>query len=120
MGFLLRTVVTAASLWLATYLPTGAHIVAPAGEDYFVALAISAIALGLLNAIVRPVLLLLSLPITCMTLGLFIIVVNGLMLLILTLVPFTGFQVDGLWSAIIAGIVVSIASFLLNQFVPDK
>ena len=120
MSFLLRTVVTAAALWVATYLPTGAHITAPPGEDYFVALAISAIALGLLNAIVRPLLVLLSLPITCLTLGLFILVVNGIMLLILTLVPFTGFQVDGLWSAIIAGIVVGITSFLLNQFVPDR
>ena len=120
MGFLIRTIVTAAALWVATYLPTGAHIVAPAGEEYLVALAISAIALGLLNAIVRPVLFMLSLPITCVTLGLFIVVLNGIILLILTLIPFTGFQVDGLWSAIVAGIVVSVTSFVLNQFVPDK
>ena len=119
MGFLITTVVTAVSLWVATQLPTGAHIVAPAGEDYIVALAISAIALGLLNGIVRPVLVLLSLPITCVTLGLFIVVVNGLVLLILTLIPFTGFQLDGLWSAIIAGIVVSLTSFVLNRFVPS-
>jgi putative membrane protein len=120
MAFLLRTVVTAASLWVATIFVPGVKIAPPAGEDYIVALAISAIALGLLNAIVRPVLVLLSLPITCLTLGLFIIVVNGIMLLILTLVPFAGFQVDGLLSAIAAGIVVSLTSFLLNQFIPDR
>ena len=118
MGFLIRTVVTAASLWAATLLVPGAVIRPPAGEDYIVALAISAIALGLLNGIVRPVLFILSLPITCLTLGLFIVVLNGLMLLILTLVPFTGFQVDGLLSAILAGIVVSLTSFVLNRFVP--
>ena len=118
MGFLVRTVVTASSLWVATQLPTGAHIVAPPGEDYIVALAVSAIALGVLNAIVRPVLFILSLPITCLTLGLFIVVLNGIILAILTLVPFTGFQVDGLWSAIVAGIVVGVTSFILNRFVP--
>jgi putative membrane protein len=120
MAFLIRTLVTAASLWLATQFVPGATITPPAGEDYLVALAISAIALGLLNAIVRPVLLILSLPITCLTLGLFIIVVNGIMLLLLQIVPFTGFHVDGLLSAIVAGIVVSLTSFLLNQFVPDR
>lgn len=120
MGFLIRTVVTAAALWVTTYLPTGAHIVPPAGEEYVVALAVSAIALGLLNAFVRPILFILSLPVTCMTLGLFVVVLNGLILLILSLIPFTGFVVDGLWSAIIAGIVLSITSFVLNRFVPDR
>ncbi len=117
MGFLIRTVVAATSLWVATQLVPGATIQPPAGEDYILALAISAIALGVLNAIVRPVLFILSLPITCLTLGLFILVVNGLMLLILTLVPFTGFHVDGLVSAIVAGIVISLTSFVLNRFI---
>jgi putative membrane protein len=117
MGFLIRTVVTATSLWVATVFVPGATIQPPSGEDYIVALAISAIALGLLNAIVRPLLLLLSLPITCLTLGLFIVVVNGLMLLILTLVPFTGFHVDNLLSAVAAGVVLSLTSFVLNRFI---
>ncbi len=120
MPFLIRTVVTAVALWVATSLGVGATIQAPAGEDYLVALAISAVAFGLLNAIVRPILFVLSLPITCLTLGLFILVLNGLMLLILTLVPFTGFHVDGLWSAMVAGVIVSVVSFLLNQFLPDR
>ena len=117
MGFLVRTLVTAASLWVATQLVPGATIVAPAGQDYLVALAISAIVLGALNAVVRPVLFLLSLPITCLTLGLFIVVLNGIMLVVLTLIPFTGFHLDGFFSAIMAGVVVSITSFVLNRFV---
>jgi putative membrane protein len=117
VGILVRTVVTAASLWVATQLVPGVAIVPPAGEDYIVALLVSAVILGLLNAIVRPVLFVLSLPITCLTLGLFIVVLNGLMLVLLTLIPFTGFHVDGLFSAVVAGIVVSLTSFLLNQFV---
>ncbi len=118
MGFLVRTIVTSASLWVATQLVPGVAILPPAGEDYIVALLISAVILGLLNAIVRPVLFILSLPITCLTLGLFIVVLNGIMLLILSAIPFTGFHVDGLVAATVAGIVVSITSFLLNRFVP--
>lgn len=118
MGFLVRTLVTAASLWVATQLVSGITIVPPAGEDYLTALAVSAVALGLLNAVVRPVLFILSLPITCLTLGLFIVILNGLMLVLLTLVPFTGFRVDGIVSATLAGIVVGVTSFILNRFVP--
>ncbi len=118
MGFLVRTVVTAASLWVATQLVPGVSIQPQPGMDYLVALAISAVVLGLLNAVVRPILFMLSLPVTCLTLGLFIVVLNGLMLVILALFPFTGFHVDGLFSAVVAGIVVSVTSFLLNRFVP--
>ncbi|MBI2773851.1 MAG: phage holin family protein [Chloroflexi bacterium] len=122
MTFLLRTVATAASLWVATLLVpglnvTGAGFVADPQTDYIVALLISAVAFGLLNAFVKPILLLLSLPITCATLGLFVIVVNGLILVILSLLP-VGFHVDGLVSAILGGLIVSITSFVLSQVVP--
>ena len=118
MGFLVRTLVTAASLWVATQVVPGVAIVPPAGPDYLVALGISAIVLGVLNAFVRPVLFMLSMPITCLTLGLFILVLNGLMLVLLTLIPFTGFHLDGFLSAIVGGIVVGVTSFVLNRFVP--
>lgn len=118
MGFLVRTIVTAASLWVATQFVPGISISPPPGTDYLVALGISALVLGLLNAVVKPIILLLSLPITCVTLGLFIVVINGIMLVLLTLFPFTGFHVDGLLSAVAGGIVVSLTSFLLNQFIP--
>lgn len=118
LGIVIRTVVTAASLWVATVLVPGVSIVPPAGEDYLVALLISAVVFGLLNAVVRPILFVLSLPITCMTLGLFVLVLNGLMIVLLSLVPFTGFHVDGLFSAIVAGLAVGITSFVLNKFVP--
>ena len=122
MTFLLRTFVTAASLWVATQLVPGIRI-GPAGfvadpqTDYVVALLISAIALGLLNAVVKPILLMLSLPITCATLGLFIVVVNGLMLVILSLLP-VGFHVDNIFSAIVGALIVSLTSFVLHRVVP--
>ena len=122
MTFLLRTLVTAASLWVATQLVpglrvTGAGFTADPQTDQLIALLISAIALGLLNAIVKPILVLLSLPITCATLGLFILVVNGLMLVILSALP-VGFHVDGLFSAIVGGLIVSATSFVLHRVVP--
>jgi putative membrane protein len=122
MGFLITTFVTAASLWVATLFVPGIRV-GGAGfspdpqTDYLVSLLISAFVLGLLNAIVKPIILLLSLPITCATLGLFIIVVNGLILLILSALP-VGFHVDGLLSAIAGGLIVSLTSFVLNRVVP--
>ena len=122
MGFIIRTLVTAASLWVAIQLVPGLSIKPPAytgaaQTDYLIALLISALALGLLNAVVRPLLLVLSLPITCMTLGLFVVVVNGLMIVVLTWLPF-GMHVDGLFSAIVGALIVSVVSFFLNRVVP--
>lgn len=120
MAFLLTTLVTAASLWAATLFVPGLRI-DPLTPDpqtgYLLALLVNAIALGLLNGFVKPILVMLSLPITCATLGLFILVVNGLMLVLLSLLPF-GFHVDGLLSAIAGALIVSLVSFLLNRVVP--
>lgn len=122
MGFLLRMVVAAASLGVADYLLAGIYFEPPsytgdAQTNYLLALAVAAIVLGVLNAIVRPVLLLLSMPITCATLGLFVLVVNGLMLLILSWLPL-GFHVSDLLQAIVGGLIVSVVSFFLNRVVP--
>lgn len=123
MGFVIRTAVTAASLWVADYFLEGITFVPPAytgdaQQNYWIALAISALVLGVLNGLVRPVLFVLSLPITFLTLGLFVLVLNGLMLVILALLPFTGFQVDGLFSAIAGALIISLVSFVLNQVIP--
>jgi putative membrane protein len=84
-------------------------------ESYATAL-IAAALLGLANTIVRPILIILTLPVTVLTLGLFIFVINGLIFLgIAHLVP--GFQVAGLWPAIIAAILYSIFSWLLAAIV---
>lgn len=122
MGFLIRTVVGAASLGVADYVIPGIFFEPPAytadaQTNYLLALAVAAILLGLLNAFVRPILILLSLPITCVTLGLFVLVVNGLILVILSLLPI-GFHVDGLFSAIVGALVVGVVSFFLNRVVP--
>lgn len=122
MGFLLRVLVTAASLAVADYFLAGIRFDPPAytadaQTNYLIALTISAAGLGVLNAVVRPILLLLSMPITCATLGLFVLVVNGLMLLILSWLPL-GFVVSDIIQAILGALIVGLVSFVLNKVVP--
>ena len=77
---------------------------------------VGALLLGLANAVVRPILVLLTLPVTVLTLGLFIFVINGIVFLGVTrLVP--GFDVAGLWPAILAAILYSIISFILSALI---
>ena len=77
---------------------------------------IAAALLGLANTVVRPILVLLTLPVTVLTLGLFLFVINGVIFLgIAHLVP--GFQVSGLWAAILAALVYSLISWLLTALV---
>jgi putative membrane protein len=122
MGFLLRMLVTAASLWVADYFLEGIRFDPPgwtgdAQLNYLLSLGLAAVVLGVLNAVVRPILLLLSMPITCATLGLFVLVVNGLMLIILSWLP-VGFIVSDILAAIVGALVVAAVSFVLNRIVP--
>jgi putative membrane protein len=108
-GFLVHWLVVAASLWVATRLVSGVTV-----SDW-VALAIAALVLGLVNALLRPVLLLLTLPITIVTLGLFYLVVNGLAFgLAAALVP--GFSVTSFGAAVLGALVVSVVSWLIGMF----
>ena len=77
---------------------------------------IAALLLGLANTIVRPILILLTLPVTILTLGLFIFVINGLLFLAIAHLV-SGFEVAGLWPAILAAIVYSIFSWILSALV---
>ena len=106
-SFLVHTVVVGVALWVATNVVPGVHV------SGWLSLAIAAVVLGLVNAAVRPILLILTLPITILTLGLFYFVVNGLAFgLAAALVP--GFTVDGLWHAILGAIVVSLVSWVIG------
>jgi putative membrane protein len=107
MRFIISLILNALALWVVTLIYHGVHY------DTYTALVIAALVLGIVNAIVRPVLLLLTLPFVILTLGLFIFVVNGLALwLVGALVP--GFHVDGLWSGIIGAILLGIVSWIIN------
>lgn len=85
----------------------------------YLSLVLTGLVLGLVNAIVKPILVMLSMPITCATLGLFLLVINGLMLLLVSYIDILGFQVSGPLWAIIGAIVISLVSFALSKVLPD-
>jgi putative membrane protein len=85
----------------------------------YLSLILTGLALGVINAIIKPILVMVSLPITCMTLGLFIFVINALMLLLVSAIPFLGFVVNGFFVALIASIVISVVSWALSMVLPD-
>jgi len=112
VGFVLRVLVNAAALWVAAALVPG---IALRGLRYTL---LAALVLGLVNAIVRPVLVFLTLPITLLTLGLFIFVLNAFCLWLTSrLVP--GFAVHGFVASVLGALVISIVSWALNAFVSD-
>ena len=109
-GFLIRAVVVAIGLWLASQIVPGVEIRSTGS------LIAAALLLGIVNAFVRPILVILTLPITLLTLGLFLLVINGLMIELVSHF-LTGFVVDGLWPAILTAVVVSITSWLMSSFI---
>jgi putative membrane protein len=112
MGFLLRIAVNILAIVLAAKLVPGIAV------DGVLSAVAAGLLLGLVNAVVRPVLLVLTLPITLVTLGLFLLVLNGLCFwLVAALV--SGFHVSGFWSAVLGALVVSFVSWLLTVLISD-
>lgn len=108
--FLLHWAITALSLWVASHLFKGIRFSSTS------ALVVSALLLGLANAVVRPLLVVLTLPLTLITFGLFLLVINALMLLLVAKVV-DGFKVDGFWTALWASLFISVLSLVLGAFV---
>jgi putative membrane protein len=112
-GFVLRLLISALGLWLATVLVPGIEIVGTG------TLLLAAFWLGVVNALVRPLIVVLTLPLTLLTLGLFLLFVNAAMLG-LTAALLEGFHIAGLLSALFGAIVVSITAWLSSSFIgPD-
>ena len=112
-GFLLRGLIAALGLWAATELLSGFRI------DSATTLVIAGLLLGVVNAIVRPFALLLSLPALLFTLGLFLLVINAGMIGLVALM-LRGFQIDGFWTAVGGGIIVSIVSWVGSWFIGSR
>jgi len=106
-AFIIRTGVAAIALWVAVSIVPGLH-----ARDAQT-LLLAAVVLGIVNAVVRPLAVLLSIPITLLTFGLFLLVVNaGMLALVAWIVP--AFSVSGFWAALFGSIVVSIVSSFIN------
>jgi putative membrane protein len=112
-GFILRGLFAALGLWAASEMFSGINI------DSGITLILAGLLLGVVNAIVRPVALILSLPALLFTLGLFLLVVNAAMLgLVALLLP--GFHISGFWTAVGASIVVSLVSGMASWFIGSR
>jgi putative membrane protein len=113
MGFLARLFITGLGLLLADLSLDGV------GFDGALSLWLAALLLGVINAFIRPLLILVTLPITLLTLGLFLFVVNGCMVMLVAwLMP--SFHLAGLGSAILASVIVGLTGWIANAFVGDR
>ena len=123
MRLILRLLANAAALAVATFLLSGISLTAPTTEGKVVTLLVVALIFGLVNAVVKPVFTLVTVPLLLLTLGLFLVVINALMLLLTSWVSTRvdlGWSVDGFGTAVLGALVVSVVSFFLNAFVPDR
>jgi putative membrane protein len=113
VGFLLRAAISALGLWIASLVLPGISFESP-GK-----LAIAALLLGIVNAVVRPIAFILTLPLTVVTLGLFLFVLNAAMVgLVARLVP--GFTISGFWTAMGAAVIVWLVSWLGSSLIGSK
>jgi putative membrane protein len=118
MSFLIRLVINAIALWLATRFVDGISF---DGEVAF--LLVVALIFGVVNAIVKPILIVLTFPFLIVTLGLFLLVLNGVMLWLTGAISDAadlGFHVSGFRAAFLGGLVVSVVSFVLSLVVGDS
>ena len=112
-GFLLRTALVAVGLWLAARILPGLKFDDP------IALVAAALLLGVFNAVLRPLAIMLTLPLTLITLGVFLAVINAAMLALAAWV-LEGFHVRGFWSALFGSLVVSLTSWMASGLISSN
>lgn len=111
-AFLIHWAVTSLSLWVASQVFSGLRFADLSS------LIVSALLLGFANAVVRPLLIVLTLPLTLVTLGFFILVINALMMLLVSSLV-SGFSISGFWTAFFASIFIAVLSFFIGAFLPS-
>jgi putative membrane protein len=111
-GFLIQWGITALSLWVASLVFNGIRFASTSS------LIVSALLLGFANAVLWPLLVVLTLPLTLLTLGFFLLVINALMLLLVAKLV-RGFTISGFWTAFFASLFISVFSLFLSSLAPD-
>jgi putative membrane protein len=123
MRFLIRVLFNAAALGIATLLFSGISLTGGSDQEKVLTVLLVALIFGVVNAIAKPLFRIVTIPIILLTLGIFLLVINALLLMFtswLAGVFGLGWHVDGFWTALWGSIVISIVSFILNAFLPDK
>lgn len=120
MKLIIRWVVSTLALFATAYLVPGIRVEDP---NAWMVYAMMALILGLVNAVIRPLLKLLSCPLIILTLGIFVLVINGASFLLaarIAEVLGVGFYVDDFWSALLGALIVSVISIFFNIFLKDR
>ncbi|HSB05706.1 MAG TPA: phage holin family protein [Thermodesulfobacteriota bacterium] len=112
MFFIIRLLIHMVAILIISYILPGLIWV-----DGIWSALVAAFLLGIVNAILRPILIFFTLPITVLTLGLFLLVINGLMLWLVSAIV-SGFHVNGFWGAVLGSILISLVSWVLSRFLP--
>ena len=119
MKILVRWITASAALFAAAYLVPGIRVEEPSAWTIYVVMAL---VLGLVNAFLRPLLKVLSCPLIILTLGFFVLIVNGISFLIAARIAEAmgiGFYVDGYWPAFLGALIVSVITVFFNLFIKD-
>jgi putative membrane protein len=123
MGILIRLVITAVSLWIATLLISGIELTTDSVPQKIGTLLAVAVIFGIINAVLRPIIKVIGCGFYVLTLGLIAVVVNGLLFMLTSWIAGElglPFHVDGFWpSAVLGALLVGLVSWLLNMLVPD-
>jgi putative membrane protein len=123
MNFLVKTIANAGALAVAVWLLDKITLTGDSTGKKAGTLILVALVFGLVNLLVKPVVTVLTLPLFVLTLGLFTLVVNALMLLLTSWLADKldlSFHVEGFWTAVLGGLIVSVVSWALNVALPDK
>ena len=123
MSFLSRVLVNALALAAATFLLADITVGGGRQSKQVVTLLVVAVIFGLVNAVVRPIVKLLSLPFILLTLGLLIFVINALMLMLTSWLSGQlglGFHVDGFFTALVGALIITIVTWVLELVLPDR
>lgn len=112
-NFLARWLANAVAIFITTKLVKGIDV------DSIGTALVAALLLGVVNAFVRPILLVLSFPLTIMSLGLFVLILNGLMLMLVSSLV-RGFDVHGLFAAVVGSVAITICAWLIGAFIGAK
>ena len=113
MSFLIQWVVSGLAIIVTAYLLPGVAV------EGFLAALVTALVLGLINAIIRPILVLLTLPLNLLTLGLFTLVINALLIMLAAAVV-SGFAVHDFWWALLFGVVLAVVNFILSPLLKSN
>ncbi|WP_406270580.1 phage holin family protein [Streptomyces sp. NBC_00191] len=123
MNFLVKTIANAAALLVAIWLLDDITLTGDSTGKKAWTLVLVALLFGLVNFLVKPVVKLLTLPLFILTLGLITLVINALMLLLTSWLADQfdlNFHVEGFWTAVLGGLIISVVSWAMNVALPDK